>query len=138
MNKKIGLVLVVVGVLSTLLVLVIAADLDFWFSNPEGKFAKSWKNDIHLLEQSHKLPPEWKQIKEISVKAANYPAQDWIADIAAPISSQKTGRYRLDVFVIHWLDGYRYGVVLQYNLVDLKNQNTIWELGRTLKLGFVY
>ena len=138
MNKRVGLTLIIFSVILVGWVAYVTLGLGYWLLPPEQKFAQSWKTDIALLEKSQKLPKQWNDIKEVSLRAAAGPAQDWIAGHPNPISSQILGHYKLDIFVIHWLEGYRYGVVIQYNLVDLKNQNTVWELGRTLKLGFVY
>lgn len=138
LRKGIGLTLLVVSVTSLILVCFTVLHIDYWLAPPYEKFKRSWAEDVLLLEKSKSLPKEWDSIREIAIKSDNSPAQDWIAETQAPITVTSKGNYRLDVFVIHWLEGYRYGVVLQYNLVDLRNQNTIWELGRTLKLGWVY
>lgn len=138
MRRGVGVTLLLASLATLLLVGAVALKADYWAAPPEEKFAKSWEQDIRLLESSQKLPKEWKAIKEVTVKAANSPAQEWIEHKKAPITTDPKGSHRLEVFVIHWIEGYRYGVVFQYNLVDLTNHNTTWELGRTLKLGFVY
>jgi hypothetical protein len=124
---------------STLLILGAAlGKASFWLSPPAAKFQRAWNEDVQLLEKSAKLPPEWQSIKEIAVTGDNSPVQTWLPGATAPIKTDPQGKYRLNVFAIHWLEGFRYGVVIQYHIVDLSNQNTIWELGRTLKLGIVY
>ena len=138
MNRSTGAVLTISSIVMLLFIGIVAFHLDFWLLKPEQKFAEAWRSDMHLLEQSRKLPPEWKEIREISVKGQASPVTEWISQVSPPIQATKDGRYRLNVFVIHWLEGYRYGVVIQYDLIDLKTQNTVSELGRTLKLGFVY
>jgi hypothetical protein len=137
-RKGIGFTLIIASVLSMLLVLVAFLKLSFWLAPPEEKFSRAWKEDIQLLEKSGKLPKEWQSIKAVEMTGDNSPVQNWLPGLVAPIKKNPEGNYQLNVFLIHWLEDNRYGVVIQYHLVDLNTKNTIWEIGRTLKLGFVY
>lgn len=138
MTKRVGAVLIAASVLIALLLTFTALRLDYWLAPPNEKFVRSWQDDIALLQESKRFPQEWYEIKEVNIRSDNSPAQEWIENLKAPITLNPNGTYRLNVFVIHWLEDIRYGVVVQYNLVDLRNNNTVWELGRTFKLGFVY
>ena len=115
-----------------------ALKINFWLAKPAEKMAMTWSEDLKLLENSRKLPPQWKEIKEVSIKADNSEIQNWLKDLHPDIPMIKTGNYRLEVFLVFLIEGYRYGVVAQYHLVDLRNNNTVWEDGRTFKLGIVY
>ena len=137
-RKRAGLTLLFASLAALVFAVAIVFRIGYWLSPPIEKFQQSWAEDIQLLEGSGKLPKEWKSIRSIKVEAANPPATDWSATALPPVQITSDGKYRLDVFVIHWLEGFRYGVVIQYNLIDLQTQNKIWELGRTLKLGIVY
>ena len=137
-NRSIGVIIVAFSLLLVAFVSVFVLHLDFYLKKPQDKFAAAWQSDMTLLEKSGKLPKEWQEIKEISVKGQASPATEWVEDVLPPISATKKGKYRLNIFVIHWIDGYRYGVVIQYDLVDIQTQNVVSEIGRTLKLGFVY
>jgi hypothetical protein len=110
-------------------------NLDYWLKPSKEKFVLSWKKDIAALEKSSKLPKEWQEIREIIVKTDNSPAQNWVEKIETPVKKKPDGFYRLDVFIAHWIDNDKYGVLIQYNLVDLRNGNTIWELSRSLPIG---
>lgn len=111
----------------------------FWLLTPKEKFLTAWSQDLELLSKSGNLPKEWENIREVALKTDNSPAQDWISGVKPPIPTNQNGTYRLDVFVVHWLEGYRYGAILTYSLVDTRrNDNTVWELSRTHKLGIVY
>jgi hypothetical protein len=138
MNKKVGLILVVSALAVALWVAWFGLDANYWLAPPHDKMNLSWSRDVRLLEESGRLPTQWNEIKEISIRADNSPIQDWLSGLEAPIRRNPNGQYRLEVFLIHMIEGNRYGAVIQYNLVDLKNDNTIWEAGRTLKLGIVY
>jgi hypothetical protein len=110
----------------------------FWLSTPAEKMATTWTEDIRLLERSGKLPKEWSQIREVSIRADNSTIQDWLRELHPPIKKDPKGRFRLDVFLVFWIEGIRYGTVVQYHLVDLQTENTVWEDGRTFRLGLVY
>ncbi len=139
MQRSLGVIFILASFATLLLIGWIGFNGDYWISPPKEKFLRSWRDDVHLLEKTKTLPPAWKEIREITLKAdPNSPADGWIQDIVVPVERNPKGKYRLEVFVIHWIDGYRYGAVVQYDLVDLSNDNTTWELGRTFKLGFVY
>ena len=138
MNRSVGTVLIISSLLLGIFISFTFLHLDFYLKKPQDKFAAAWQADIQLLEKSGKLPKEWKEIREISVKGQASPVTEWVGEVTPPIPAFKAGKYRLNVFVIHWIDGYRYGVVIQYDLVDLKSQNVVSEIGRTLKLGYVY
>ena len=112
--------------------------INFWLATPAEKMAMTWSEDLKLLENSRKLPPQWKDIREVSVKADNSEIQNWLKDLHPDIPMVKNGNYRLEVFLVFLIEGYRYGAVAQYHLVDLRTNNTVWEDGRTFKLGIVY
>ena len=105
---------------------------------PQEKFVVAWKRDLLLLEKSQKLPPQWKNIRRIEVRSEPSPARDWLEHVTPPIAVNPSGLFELHLFVIHWINEGRYGVILEYSLLDTKTGNTIWEAARTLKLGLVY
>lgn len=136
--KPLGIALIV---FSTLLVAVALAHyfrLSYWMAPPAEKMAIAWADDMRLLENSKKLPKQWSEIREVAVRADTSVIQDWLKNLTPPINRNPNGNYKLETFLVFWIDGYRYGTVVQYHLVDLRNQNTVWEDGRTFKLGFVY
>ena len=134
------LISLVFGATLLLVAIVLAAsfNLRFWISPPAEKLNRTWASDLQLLESSHKLPKQWDQIREVTVKADNSVLQDWLHDIKPPIKKNPAGRFRLDTFLVFFIEGNRYGTLIQYHLIDLANQNTVWEDGRTFKLGIIY
>ncbi len=138
MRNKFGLILFLASFVAVFLITAHLLRVEYWLSPPNEKFQQSWREDIQLLEKSKNLPAQWQEIGEVYLRSDNSPAQEWITTKANPIKTNSKGKYKLDVFVIHWIEGYRYGAIVQYSLVDLTTDNTIWELGRTFKLGIVY
>ena len=137
MRKGLGVILILGALIAVCSALAHVYSLNYWLLPAKEKFKTSWANDIKLLEESKKLPQAWSEIKDINVRTDNSPAQDWIVNFRSPIQTNPKGTFRLDIFIIHFIQNDRYGAVIQYNLVDLKNGNTVWELARTLKLGFI-
>jgi hypothetical protein len=138
-RKGMGLSFIFVAVILAVAAWFLVAGGQFWLLTPKEKFLSAWRTDLRLLEQSKSLPAEWKNIRTISVRTDNSPAQDWVINLIPPIATNPNGTYKLDIFIVHWLEGYRYGAIMTYSLIDTRNNNnTIWELSRTHKLGIVY
>jgi hypothetical protein len=112
--------------------------LDFWSSRnapPYLKFERLWQEDVEQLEKSGKLPKGWSDLKDIEVIGGTAETKKWLRLVTTPIKTTPNGKHRMDVLVVVWEeDGVR-GVMVQYNLEDLKTKNNIWELGRTFILS---
>ena len=111
--------------------------LDFWASKngkPDLKFAQLWQEDVELLESSQKLPKAWYSVKEIEVYPGDAQAKVWMKSIHPPIKKNPNGQFKMEILVLTWEEAGKVGSVIQYDLVDLKTQNLVWELGRTLIL----
>ncbi|MEK7357455.1 MAG: hypothetical protein AAB250_13470, partial [Bdellovibrionota bacterium] len=135
MRKGFGFILVIAALIVGAAVAAQVYNVEYWLLPSKQKFAQNWQNDVAALEKSGKLPESWQQIREIVVKTDNSPAQTWVVGLEAPIKKKQDGFFRLDVFVAHWIDDDRYGALIQYNLVDLRDGNTTWELSRNLQIG---
>lgn len=94
-----------------------------------------WERDTISLAGSKSLPPQFLSIKEINFTYGSQTSENWMKAIQVPIRKKLDGKFRLEVFVDHWAEGKDYGAVIQYQLVDLNSNDTIWELGRTFTLG---
>ena len=136
-RKGFGFLLIIAGLLLVGAVAATVFKADYWILSPREKFLRSWEEDIALLRKSQKLPPGWDHIRLVEVKSDNSPARDWVDDLKKRVPTDPTGTYKLSVMTIHWLEENRYGAIVQYNIVDLKSGNTIWELSRTFKLGYL-
>ena len=110
----------------------------FWLAPPEKKFALAIAEDLKLLEQKHFLPEGWQKIQSIALTSDASHVSNWLKKNSFEIKQKPTGDFILEIFVSEWIDGYRYGALVEYDLVDSKNKNTVWELNRTYKLGFIY
>lgn len=111
--------------------------LDFWNSRnaPLFKiFERQWHQDVETLEASGKLPKPWFAIKDLEIYGGTPESKAWLKRIKHPLKTKLAGTHKLEVLVVAWEEDGKNGVLVQYNLVDLKSQNMVWELGRTLIL----
>lgn len=113
--------------------------LDYWSSRNAPsykKFEKQWADDVAQLEASPKLPKPWFDVKEVEVFGGDPASRGWLKEIHIPVGQKNPeGQHKLEVLVVPWEEGGKAGVMIQYNLVDLKTKNMIYELGRTLILS---
>jgi hypothetical protein len=112
--------------------------LDFWSMRNAPlpmRLERQWRDDVEQLEASKKLPPGWFDVKDIEVYGGSPETKDWLKQIQVPLSTKKDGHFKLDVLVVAWEEEGKRGTMVQYDLVDLKSGNNIWELGRTLILS---
>jgi hypothetical protein len=113
--------------------------LDFWqYRNAPlyKKLETRWHQDVAALEASGKLPPPWFEVGEIELFGGTPETKSLLKRIRIPVAAKKKdGSHKLEVLVVAWEEDGKRGALVQYNLVDKKSQNMIWELGRTLILS---
>ncbi|MCM2280875.1 MAG: hypothetical protein NDI61_03405 [Bdellovibrionaceae bacterium] len=133
-----GFFIVILSLTIVAATLVAAFDMDYWLLPPKQKFAHSWRADLALLEKTKHFPEAWKNLKEIEFTSNESFVDEWYKFTHSPIALHKNGKFKLQVLAVHQIYENRYGVLLQYNWIDLATGNTVGEIGRTLKLGIVY
>jgi hypothetical protein len=110
--------------------------LPFWFEDKPEEIRALWMQDLELLLKNDKLPKEWAQVREVKYQPMSAGAEKLLKEIKPPLTpSNKKGNYRLEISVDDWKEKSEYGLMIQYQLIDLKSQNLIWELGRTLLIN---
>ncbi len=136
--RGVGWALLVVAVALAGLVIFVGFNQRYWLLPPEEKLISSWKSDLALIQNTQPASM-LKRIGKVRLRANDHsPAQEWVEKIRAPIEIQKNGDILADVFLIHQIDGHRYGVVVQYEFIDIKTNNKVGEFARTLWLGIYY
>ena len=113
--------------------------LDYWSSRNapiQIRFERMWRDDVALLEGSTALPKQWFDVSEVEIFGGTPETKGWLRKISPPIAVKTaSGQHKLEVLVVAWEEEGIRGVLVQYNLVDLKSKNMIWELGRTIILS---
>lgn len=137
-SSPVGVVLLLSSLALTALIALVGFNQRYWLLPPPEKFEQSWKADLDLLANT-KQSEMLKRVAKIRVRSDGHsPAADWIEKIKTPMEKNKDGDLLADVFVIHQIDGHRYGVIVQYEFIQLKDENKIGEFARTLWLGVYY
>ncbi len=113
-------------------------DLPYWLQPPAERFATAWREDLALLRATGHFPPAWDELANVEFSSNESTVQDWFKATASPFRTRKGAQYKLQILAIHFIDKHRYGVMIQYNWIDLKTKNTVGELARTLTIGLVY
>lgn len=99
------------------------------------RLERLWAQDLRNLEESNRLPPQWQDVGEVELFGGTPQTKNWLKRIHVPIRPKKAdGQHKLEVLVVAWEEEGVQGALVQYNLVDRKTQNMIFELGRTLIL----
>jgi hypothetical protein len=137
-SRRLGWALLFVAISLAGLVVFVGFNQRYWLLPPEEKLIASWKADLQLIGNA-KQASLLKRVGKIRLRANDHsPAQDWVEKIHAPIETSKSGDILADVFLIHQIEGHRYGVIVQYEFIDMKTNNKVGEFARTLWLGIYY
>ena len=103
------------------------------FSTAE-KLQWVWAKDLENLKRQNALPKSWSEIRSIEVSTHKNSQVKWLEDVKLPISINASGQRHLEVEILPWKEEKDAGVTIHYHLIDTRDQNTVWEFGRTLKL----
>lgn len=104
--------------------------LYFWAS-PEKKFSMIWQNDLERLQKAKALHGGFQKLKTVKVVTPSEKLRRLAGQNPGNLKTNPQGEYELEIFMDEMTGG---GVVIQYDLVNLKTGNTVWELGRTFTL----
>jgi hypothetical protein len=114
----------------TLLAVVLAI---FTMSGPrsiEDQFVIAVSKDLENLRQQNFLPEGFNDLKRVEVFGKSENLKTIFNRANESFKTSTDGKYALEVFLDVIDEG---GVILQYDLVEIKSGNTVWELGRTFK-----
>lgn len=92
-----------------------------------------WEDDLKLLRSHKKLHKDWEKIKEVEMIGGTPTAKKWVQSLKSPLKTNPKGLYKLEVLVLSWNDQKAEGAIVQYDLIDMKSGNLVWELGRTFQ-----
>lgn len=95
------------------------------------RFQLEWEHDLRLLKRKQMLPSQWSSISRIRYFSGDPIAKEWLRSTTPAIPTNKNGTFLLEILLRYWHDSGQTGAFIQYDLVDTKTNNTIWELNRT-------
>ncbi len=100
----------------------------FTAASPEKKFMTAWQADITRLDSAHSLPNGFKDLKKVGFTCSSERLKKAFDKYPLTLERNPQGKFNLEIFADEVEGG---SVVVQYDLVDVKSGNTVWELGRT-------
>jgi hypothetical protein len=137
-SKQPGLymVLAVVGLFALLVTAgYIVFEITSFYARPDSaRLELLWTRDLKRLRDAKALPAAFDDIKEIEVTPATEQARQWFKSLKVPVTTKVNGGHRLEILLLTWEEGTTVAAIVQYNLIDLKTKDMIWELGRTFIL----
>lgn len=96
---------------------------------------KVWRTDFQRLLKSGEIPVAWGKINQVLFIPTDPLTVELAQYLQAPVKINKDGEYRLEVSIMsHQSDSDKTQVLLQHNIIDTQNENTIWELNKTYNL----
>lgn len=94
-----------------------------------------WKKDFQRLLTGGELPQAWTMINQIIFIPTDPLTKELSSYLKAPVKINSKGTYRLEITVItHQSEKNKTQILLQHNLIDSENENTVWELNKTYNL----
>lgn len=103
-----------------------------------ARLSRAINEDLNSLIKGKVVPENFKKVRgfEITVEGSTF--KPWADDLKIQIPTDKDGTHGLEVFVFFYIDEKKLGANVQYNLVDIKTNNTEWESTRSYDLGWIF
>jgi hypothetical protein len=101
---------------------------------PRDKLQGLLLEDVETLREAHALPAGIDSLSQLELHGGTDTTREWLKTLQFPFQVKKDGTHTLEILLVDWTEGTKEGVLVQYNLVDHKTGNMIWELGRTFIL----
>ena len=95
---------------------------------PDKKFMLAWEDDLRRLERAKFLHPGFKDLKSVEFIATSDKIKTMLKKYPMKFKTNPAGHFKLEILLDELHQG---GLMMQYDLVELKSGNTIWEQGRT-------
>jgi hypothetical protein len=99
----------------------------------DKKFILAWQEDLQRMDRLRTLPPGFKDLKSVEYIATTEKLKVMLKKYPMDFKTSGKGRYALEILLDELKGG---GLMMQYDLVDLKSGNTVWERGRTFPQKF--
>jgi hypothetical protein len=101
---------------------------------PEKKFMIAWRRDIKHMGDARSLPKGFNDLKAVEFISTSGKLKQMIKKYPmSEFQTHKDGHYTLEILLDQLKGG---GLMMQYDLVDVRTGNTVWERGRTFPQNF--
>lgn len=102
------------------------------------RLSKSISKDLNGLIKAKAVPPNFEKIKGFQITTEGSTFKPWAEDVKIRIPTATDGTHGLEVFIFFFIDDKKLGANVQYNLVEIKSNNTEWETTRSYDLGWIF
>ncbi len=112
--------------------------LDFWSARNgplDKRFERQWRSDVRMLEESGKLPKPWWDLREVLIIGGTPETKKMLRLVEHPVKTKPDGAHRMEILIVAWEEEGVRGVMVQYNIENIKSKENVYELGRTLVLN---
>jgi hypothetical protein len=125
-----------------LLVVVTAIGLIYYryFSSRDSvpyRLSRAINDDLNSMIRANGVPPNFAKIRGFQITSEGSTFKPWADEVKIRIPTEKDGTHGLEVFIFFYIDDKKFGANVQYNLVEIKTNNTEWELTRGYELGWI-
>ena len=102
----------------------------------EHKLEKFIAADLETLRSHRVLPASFDSVSHLEVQTGTEQARKWLEKIKLPIEQKQDGEFKLEVLLMSFEDDDgKTAAIIQYNIVNNKTHDMVWELGRTFYLN---
>lgn len=102
------------------------------------RLSRAISDDLQSLKAKNALPPEMGSLQAFELSAEGSTFKPWVDETQIDFPTQTNGTHTLQLFIFFYVSGKHYGANIQYDLIDSKTKNTIWEATRSYDLGWIF
>lgn len=90
--------------------------------------------DFAKLRANNVLPRFFDSISKIETQSGTEQAKEWLKKIKFPFKEKQDGEFTIEVLLMSFEEDEKLAAVIQYNVVDNKTHDMVWEFARTFYL----
>lgn len=103
-----------------------------------ARLSRAINEDLNRLIRAKGVPENFAKIRGFQITAEGSTFKPWVDDLKIQIPTDKNGTHGLEVFVFFYIDEKKLGANVQFNLNEIKTNNTEWESTRSYELGWIF
>lgn len=110
-----------------------------WLLSPEERTRLVLSQDIQkMMAEEGESSRFWHSLKDIKINYTEAALLHFIREDNLPLQIQTDGKYELHIQMIRWIEGHRYGLVVDFEIYDAESDNKVGEFGRTYHIGYIW
>lgn len=102
------------------------------------RLSRAINDDLTSLINAKAVPANISKIRGFQISTEGSTFKPWIDEVKIGVPVTKDGTHGLEVFIFFFIDEQKLGANVQYNLVEIKTNNTEWETTRSYDLGWIF